>query len=111
MGGLTKGRAPPPRSRLPDQADHEKLLDRARSEKDRQEIEKDARRHCRLSQETHALDMDGLTSRKLFVDSRLRQSGGKSYDFVLELPEAIHFPAGTRPLQRGSDPSFAEYRG
>jgi hypothetical protein len=42
--------------------------------------------------------MDGLTSRKLFVDSRLRQPGGKSHDFVLELPEAIQFPEGTHVL-------------
>jgi hypothetical protein len=33
-------RAPPPRSRLPDQDEHDKLLDRARSEKDRREIER-----------------------------------------------------------------------
>jgi hypothetical protein len=37
--GMTKGTAPP-RSRLPDQDEHQKLLDRARSEKDRQEIER-----------------------------------------------------------------------
>jgi hypothetical protein len=39
--------------------------------------------------------MDGLTSRKLFVDSRLRQPGGESHDFVIELPEAVEFPPGT----------------
>jgi hypothetical protein len=42
--------------------------------------------------------MDGLTSRKLFVGSRLRQPGGKSHDFVLELPEAIQFAEGTHVL-------------
>jgi len=42
--------------------------------------------------------MDGLTSRKLFVDSRLRQPGGKSHDFVIELPEAVEFPPGTHVL-------------
>jgi hypothetical protein len=42
--------------------------------------------------------MDGLTSRKLFVDSRLRQPGGKSHEFVIELHEAIHFPEGTYVL-------------
>jgi hypothetical protein len=36
-GGMTK---PPPRSRLPDEDEHQKLLDRARSEKDRREIER-----------------------------------------------------------------------
>jgi hypothetical protein len=36
--GPTK--APPPRSRLPDQDEHDRLLDRARSEKDRREIER-----------------------------------------------------------------------
>jgi hypothetical protein len=39
-GGLTKGHAPPPRSRLPDEDEHQRLLDRARSEKDRREIER-----------------------------------------------------------------------
>lgn len=39
--------------------------------------------------------MDGLTVRKLFVDSRLRQPGGESHDFVIELPEATEFPPGT----------------
>jgi hypothetical protein len=39
--------------------------------------------------------MDGLTSRKLFVDSRLRQPGGESHDFVIELPESVEFPPGT----------------
>jgi hypothetical protein len=38
-GGMTKATAPP-RSRLPDQEEHERLLDRARSEKDRREIER-----------------------------------------------------------------------
>jgi hypothetical protein len=33
-------KAIPPRARLPDQDEHEKLLDRARSEKDRREIER-----------------------------------------------------------------------
>jgi hypothetical protein len=42
--------------------------------------------------------MDGLTVRKLFVDSRLRQPGGKSHDFVIELPEAVEFPPGTHVL-------------
>ena len=42
--------------------------------------------------------MDGLTSRKLFVDSRLRQPGGKSHDFVIELPESLQFPEGTHVL-------------
>ena len=42
--------------------------------------------------------MDGLTSRKLFVDSRLRQPGGTSHDFVIELPESIQFPEGTHVL-------------
>ena len=42
--------------------------------------------------------MDGLTSRKLFVDSRLRQPGGKSHDFVIELPESIQFPECTHVL-------------
>jgi hypothetical protein len=42
--------------------------------------------------------MDGLTARKLFVDSRLRQPGGKSHDFVIELPEAVEFPPGTHVL-------------
>jgi hypothetical protein len=59
---------------------------------------KNARRDRRLSQEAHALKMDGLTSRKLFVDSRLRQPGGKSHDFVIELPESIEFPPGTHVL-------------
>jgi hypothetical protein len=39
-GGMTKGAAPPPLSRLPDEEEHQKLLDRARSEKDRQEIQR-----------------------------------------------------------------------
>jgi hypothetical protein len=39
-GGLTKGHAPPPRSRLPDEDEHQKLLDRARSEKDRRETDR-----------------------------------------------------------------------
>ena len=38
-GGMTKATAPP-RSQLPDQDEHQKLLDRARSEKDRREIER-----------------------------------------------------------------------
>ncbi len=38
-GGMTKATAPP-RARLPDQDEHDKLLDRARSEKDRREIER-----------------------------------------------------------------------
>jgi hypothetical protein len=42
--------------------------------------------------------MDGLRSRKLFVDSRLRQPGGKSHDFVIELPEAVEVPPGTHVL-------------
>jgi len=42
--------------------------------------------------------MDGLTSRKMFVDSRLRQPGGSSHDFVVELPEAVDFPQGTHVL-------------
>ena len=42
--------------------------------------------------------MDGLTSRKLFVDSRLRQPGGKSHDFTIELPESLEFPPGTHVL-------------
>ena len=37
-GNLTK--APAPNSRLPDEEEHRKLLDRARSEKDRQEIQR-----------------------------------------------------------------------
>ena len=36
--GPTK--APAPNSRLPDEEEHRKLLDRARSEKDRQEIQR-----------------------------------------------------------------------
>jgi hypothetical protein len=36
----TKRSAPPLRSRLPDEEDHQKRLDRARSEKDRQEIKR-----------------------------------------------------------------------
>jgi hypothetical protein len=36
--GGTKATAPPPR--LPDEDEHQKLLDRARSEKDRREIER-----------------------------------------------------------------------
>jgi hypothetical protein len=39
--------------------------------------------------------MDGLTVRKLFVDSRFRQPGGTSHDFVIELPEYVEFPPGT----------------
>ena len=39
--------------------------------------------------------MDGLTVRKLFVDSRLRQPGGTSSEFVIELPEYVEFPPGT----------------
>jgi hypothetical protein len=42
--------------------------------------------------------MDGLTIGKLFVDSRLRQPGGESHDFVIELPETIEFPPGTHVL-------------
>jgi hypothetical protein len=42
--------------------------------------------------------MDGLTSRKLFVDSRLRLPGGKSHDFEIELPESLEFPPGTHVL-------------
>ena len=38
-GGMTKAIAPP-RARLPDQDEHDRLLDRARSEKDRREIER-----------------------------------------------------------------------
>jgi hypothetical protein len=38
-GGMTKATAPP-RARLPDQDEHDRLLDRARSEKDRREIER-----------------------------------------------------------------------
>ena len=38
-GGLTKATAPP-NSRLPDEDEHQKLLDRARSEKDRREIQR-----------------------------------------------------------------------
>ena len=37
-GGLAKAAAP--NSRLPDEEEHRKLLDRARSEKDRQEIQR-----------------------------------------------------------------------
>ena len=37
-GGLTKATAP--NSRLPDEEEHQKLLDRARSEKDRREIQR-----------------------------------------------------------------------
>ena len=37
--GMTKATAPP-RSQLPDEDEHQKLLDRARSEKDRKEIER-----------------------------------------------------------------------
>jgi hypothetical protein len=37
-GGATKATAP--HSRLPDQDEHERLLDRARSERDRREIER-----------------------------------------------------------------------
>jgi hypothetical protein len=37
--GMTKG-APPLRSRLPDEDEHQKRLDRARSERDRREIER-----------------------------------------------------------------------
>ena len=36
--GLTKATAP--NSRLPDEEEHQKLLDRARSEKDRREIQR-----------------------------------------------------------------------
>ena len=36
--GVTKGSAP--RARLPDEDEHQKLLDRARSEKDRREIQR-----------------------------------------------------------------------
>jgi hypothetical protein len=36
-GGLTKAA---PNSRLPDEDEHQKLLDRARSEKDRREIQR-----------------------------------------------------------------------
>jgi len=36
---MTKATAPP-RARLPDQDEHDRLLDRARSEKDRREIER-----------------------------------------------------------------------
>jgi hypothetical protein len=39
-GGMTKGSAPPPRSRLPDEDEHQKRLDRARSENDHSEIER-----------------------------------------------------------------------
>jgi hypothetical protein len=40
-GGVTKGSAPPPlRSRLPDEEEHQKHLDRARSERERLEIER-----------------------------------------------------------------------
>jgi hypothetical protein len=42
-GGMTKGSrvsAPQHRSRLPDEEEHQKRLDRARSEKDRCEIER-----------------------------------------------------------------------
>jgi hypothetical protein len=38
-GGMTKA-PPPPHSRLPDEDEHQKLLDRARSEKDRREIQR-----------------------------------------------------------------------
>ena len=38
-GGMTKAIAPP-RARLPDEDDHQQLLDRARSEKERREIER-----------------------------------------------------------------------
>jgi hypothetical protein len=37
-GGMTKATAP--NSRLPDEDEHQKLLDRARSEKDRREIQR-----------------------------------------------------------------------
>jgi hypothetical protein len=40
---VKKGGAPkatPPRSRLPDEDEHQKLLDRARPERDRREIER-----------------------------------------------------------------------
>ena len=39
-GGMTKATALPPHSRLPDEDEHQKLLDRARSEKDRREIQR-----------------------------------------------------------------------
>ena len=39
-GGMTKGSAPPLRSRLPDEDEHQKRLDRARTERDRREIER-----------------------------------------------------------------------
>jgi hypothetical protein len=42
--------------------------------------------------------MDGLTVRKLFVDSRLRQPGGESHEFVIELPESVEFPRDTHVL-------------
>jgi hypothetical protein len=38
-GGVTKATAPP-YSRPPDEDEHQKLLDRARSEKDRREIQR-----------------------------------------------------------------------
>ena len=38
-GGMTKATAPP-RSRLTDEDEHQRLLDRARSEKGRREIER-----------------------------------------------------------------------
>ena len=38
-GGMTKATMPP-RSQLPDEDEHQKLLDRARSEKERREIER-----------------------------------------------------------------------
>ena len=38
-GGMTKATTPP-RSQLPDEDEHQKLLDRARSEKERREIER-----------------------------------------------------------------------
>ena len=41
--------------------------------------------------------MDGLSTRKLFIDSRLRSSGTSS-DYFVELPEAVEFPPGTHVL-------------
>ena len=38
--GMTKGSAPPLRSRLPDEDEHQKRLGSARSERDRREIER-----------------------------------------------------------------------
>ena len=39
-GGMTKGSAPPLRSRLPDEDEHQKRLGSARSERDRRELDR-----------------------------------------------------------------------